>query len=114
MTAAEFEQVAERALAGLPTELRDAMDNVAVLIEDEDEDDPGLYGLYRGTPLTERTHDGYAGSLPDTVTIYRLPLVADFGEDPARLEDEIRITVVHEVGHHFGLDEDELERLGWA
>ena len=69
---------------------------------------------YRGTPLTERTGEGYAGSLPDTITIYRLPLVADFGDDPARLEDEIRVTVVHELGHHFGLDEDELERLGWG
>ena len=64
--------------------------------------------------LTERTSEGYAGSLPDTVTVYRRPLVADFGDDPGRLEDEIRMTVVHELGHHFGLDEDELERLGWG
>ena len=114
MTAAEFERVVDRALAGLPGELREAMDNVAVLVDDEDDEDPDLYGLYRGTPLTERSNEGYAGSLPDTVTIYRRPLIADFGDDPIRLEDEIRVTVVHELGHHFGLDEDELERLGWA
>jgi predicted Zn-dependent protease with MMP-like domain len=114
VTLAEFERVVERALAGLPEELRRAMDNVAVIVEDEDDEDPDLYGLYRGTPLTERSSEGYAGSLPDTVTVYRRPLVADFGDDTGRLADEIRITVVHEVGHHFGLDEDELERLGWA
>ena len=114
MTPAEFERVVDRALAGMPAQLREAMDNVAVLVDDEDDDDAELYGLYRGTPLTERTGEGYAGSLPDTITIYRLPLIADFGDDPARLEDEIRVTVVHELGHHFGLDEDDLERLGWA
>jgi len=109
-----FDDVVRSALDELPPKLAAGLRNVAVVVEDENAEDPDLYGLYRGTPLTERTHDGYAGSLPDTVTVYRRPLVADFGDDPARLEDEIRVTVVHEVGHHFGLDEDELERLGWA
>ncbi len=112
--AGRFEREVGRALDSLPDELRAAMDNVAVLIDDEDPQERNLYGLYRGTPLTDRTLEGYAGSLPDTVTIYRRPLERDFGHDRERLVDEIRITVVHELAHHFGIDDDELERLGWA
>jgi predicted Zn-dependent protease with MMP-like domain len=110
---AHFELTVERALRSLPARLRDAMDNVAIMIEEQDEEEPDLYGLYRGTPLPERSFEGYAGSLPDTISIYRAPLVADFGDDEGRLEEEIRITVLHELAHHFGIDEAELTELGW-
>jgi predicted Zn-dependent protease with MMP-like domain len=109
-----FEQTVERALASLPIPLQEAMDNVAIMIEEEDRDDPELYGLYRGTPLPDRSWEGYAGSLPDTISIFRRPLVEDFGGDEARLLEEIRVTVLHELAHHFGIDEEELVRLGWG
>ena len=89
------------------------MENVEVVVEEENADDPDLYGLYLGTPLVERD-SGYAGSLPDVIAIYRKPLEEEFGHDPETLVDEIRITVLHEVGHHFGLDEDRLDELGWS
>ena len=109
-----FERDVEWALDSLPEPLRTRMDNVVVLIEREDEDEPDLYGLYVGTPLTERTSEGYAGSTPDAVLIYRRPLEADFGHDRDLLRREIRTTVLHELAHHFGIDDRELERLGWA
>src|SRR5262245_23967602 len=108
-----FEDHVERALDSLPAELRRAMENVAVVVEDENPEDPDLFGLYTGVPLTERD-SGYAGSLPDRIEIYRLPLEEEFGDDPALLEEEIRITVLHEIAHHFGIDEDRLDELGWA
>jgi predicted Zn-dependent protease with MMP-like domain len=107
-----FDEHVERALASLPTELRQAMSNVEIVVEDENSDDPDLFGLYLGIPLTER--GDYVGVLPDKIAIYRLPLEDEFGDDPAVLEDEIRITVLHEVAHHFGIDEDRLDELGWS
>ncbi len=88
------------------------MSNVEVVVEDENPEDPDLFGLYLGVPLVDRD-SSYAGSLPDKIAIYRRPLEEEFGEDPDVLEDEIRITVLHEVAHHFGIDEDRLEELGW-
>jgi predicted Zn-dependent protease with MMP-like domain len=111
---AAFERAVERAVLSLPAELRSAIENVAIMIEDEDPQHPGLYGLYTGTPLPQRTALGYAGSLPDRVTIYRRPLIAEFGGDEAELIGQIRVTVLHELGHHFGLSEHDLDRLGWA
>jgi predicted Zn-dependent protease with MMP-like domain len=108
-----FEDHVRNALDSLPGDLRRAMENVAVVVEDENAEDPDLYGLYLGVPLTERG-SGYAGSLPDKIEIYRRPLEEDFGHDAALLEDEIRITVVHEIAHHFGIDDDRLDELGWA
>jgi predicted Zn-dependent protease with MMP-like domain len=107
-----FEEHVRRALESLPSELRDAMSNVEVVVEDENAEDPDIFGLYLGIPLPER-HD-YAGVLPDKIAIYRAPLEAEFGDDPAVLEDEIRVTVLHEVAHHFGIDEDRLDELGWS
>jgi len=101
-----------RALASLPADLREAMSNVEIVVEDENPEDPDLFGLYFGIPLTER--GDYAGVLPDKIAIYRLPLEDEFGDDPAVLEEEIRVTVLHEVAHHFGIDEDRLEALGWS
>jgi len=102
----------ERVLASLPSELTAAMSNVEIVVEDENPDDPDLFGLYLGIPLTER--GDYTGVLPDKIAIYRLPLEEEFGDDPSVLEEEIRITVLHEVAHHFGIDEDRLDQLGWS
>jgi predicted Zn-dependent protease with MMP-like domain len=107
-----FEEHVERALASLPEELRSAMTNVAIVVEDENAEDPDLFGLYQGIPLTER--GDYTGVLPDKIAIYRLPLEDEFGADPAVLEEEIRITVLHEIAHHFGIDEERLAELGWS
>ena len=107
-----FEEHVERVLASLPADLRGAMSNVEIVVEDENPEDPDLFGLYFGIPLTER--NDYSGVLPDKIAIYRLPLEEEFGDDPSVLEDEIRITVLHEIAHHFGIDEDRLDELGWA
>ena len=105
-----FDDHVKAALDSLPPDLAAALDNVAVVVEDEHPDDPDLYGLYEGIPLPER--GDMAGSLPDRITIFRLPLEDEF-DDPADLEREIRITVLHELGHYFGLDEDRLAELGY-
>jgi predicted Zn-dependent protease with MMP-like domain len=96
-----FEQHVERALASLPTELARRLENLAVVIEDENPAEPDLFGLFEEQEF-----------LPAKITIYRLPLVESFA-DPAELEDEIRITVLHEVAHYFGIDEDRLTELGY-
>jgi predicted Zn-dependent protease with MMP-like domain len=101
------------ALDSLPPELRGAMSNVEIVLEDENSEDPDIFGLYLGIPLTERGGD-YAGALPDKIAVYRLPLEDEFGDDPERLVEEIRITVLHEIAHHFGIDEDRLAELGWS
>ena len=107
-----FEEHVRRALDSLPPDLRNAMSNVEIVVEDENPEDPDLFGLYLGIPLTERD-SAYAGVLPDKIAIYRIPLEEEFGDDPAVLEDEIRITVVHEIAHHFGIEEERLAELGW-
>ena len=107
-----FEDRVRSAIDSLPAELRRAMSNVEIVVEDENPEDPDIFGLYLGIPLTDR-HD-YAGVLPDKIAIYRIPLEAEFGHDPELLEEEIRITVVHEIAHHFGVDEDRLTELGWG
>jgi predicted Zn-dependent protease with MMP-like domain len=108
-----FEEHVRRALESLPAELRRAMSNVEIVVVDENPEDPDLFGLYTGIPLTDRD-SGYAGVLPDKIEIYRLPLEEEFGDEPAVLEQEIRITVLHELAHHFGIDDDRLDELGWA
>jgi predicted Zn-dependent protease with MMP-like domain len=105
-----FDDHVRAALDLLPPHLAAALRNVAVVVEDENPEDPDLFGLYEGVPLPERVD--MAGSLPDRIAIYRLPLEEEF-PDPAELEEEIRITVLHELGHYFGLDEDRLAELGY-
>ena len=105
-----FDDHVRAALDSLPPGIAAALDNVAVVVADEHPDDPDLYGLYEGVPLPER--GDMAGALPDTITIFRRPLQEDF-DDPRELEAEIRITVLHELGHYFGLDEDRLGELGY-
>jgi predicted Zn-dependent protease with MMP-like domain len=116
----DFYELVERALEGLPPELSELLDNVAIVVDDwpdystpltNGEYGDTLYGLYEGVPLTERG-GGYYGILPDKITIFKGPLERDFRR--AELEEQIRITVVHEVAHHFGIDEDRLEELGWG
>ena len=106
-----FEDHVARAIASLPPKLRDAIRNIEITVEDEDPDDPDLFGLYEGVPLPER--GDWAGTLPDRIRIFRLPLVESF-PDPADLEREIRITVLHELAHYFGIDEDKLADLGYS
>ena len=105
-----FEDHVRAALDSLPREIARALRNIAVVVEDENAEDPDLFGLYEGVPLPERGDE--AGSLPDRISIYRVPLEEEF-PDPRDLEREIRITVLHELGHYFGLDEDRLADLGY-
>ena len=105
-----FDDHVKAALDSLPRDLAAALDNVAIVGEDEHPDDPDLFGLYEGIPLPER--GDMAGALPDRITIFRLPLEEEF-DDPGDLEREIRVTVLHELGHYFGLDEDRLTDLGY-
>ena len=105
-----FDDHVRAALDSLPPAIAAALDNVVVVIEDEHPDYPDLFGLYEGIPLPER--GDMAGELPDRITIFRLPLEDEF-DDPAELEREIRITVLHELGHYFGLDEERLAELGY-
>jgi predicted Zn-dependent protease with MMP-like domain len=106
-----FEDVVARALASLPPDLQHAVRNIEITIEDEHPDDPDLFGLYEGVPLPDR--GDWAGAMPDRIRVFRLPLVESF-PDPAELEAEVRITVLHELGHYFGLDEDRLDELGYS
>ena len=102
-----FEQLVQQALDALPADLAARMSNVAVVVEDEPPPGENLLGLYRGVPLTRRG-SGYAGMLPDTITIYRRPLERHYGSDPERLVREVRRTVLHEIAHHFGISDERL------
>lgn len=116
----EFTKLVDEGLKLIPADIRRLMDNIQIVIEDAPSDEllddmgvPGdetLYGLYEGVPLTERTTEYSA--FPDRVTIYRLPLLEDF-DDPGELRREIARTVIHEIAHHFGIDDDRLAELGW-
>ena len=108
-----FEEVVGQALDSLPEHLAQAVSNVQIVIEHEHPTDRHIYGFYSGVPLTERG-GGYSGVLPDKISIYRTPLQEDFGHDPELLEEEIRITVLHELAHHFGIEEERLHELGWG
>jgi predicted Zn-dependent protease with MMP-like domain len=105
-----FDDHVRAALDELPPNLAAALTNVAVVVEDENSEDPDLFGLYDGIPLPER--GDMAGLPPDTISIYRIPLEESF-PDPRELREEIRITVLHELAHYFGLDEERLADLGY-
>ena len=105
-----FDEHVRAALDELPPHIASALTNIAVVVEDENPDDPDLLGLYHGVPLPERGDT--AGMLPDKISIYRVPLEESF-PDPDELRDEIRITVLHELAHYFGLDEDRIADLGY-
>jgi predicted Zn-dependent protease with MMP-like domain len=99
----DFDERVRAALDSLPPELARGLENVAVVVEDENPNEPDLLGLFEEAPY-----------LPAKITIYRRPLEADFGHDPARLEHEIRVTVLHELAHYFGIDEQRLAELGYG
>jgi predicted Zn-dependent protease with MMP-like domain len=106
----DFEWEVEDALASLPRELRDVVSNVAIFVEEEPPPGQPLLGLYQGIPLTQRG-SGYAGALPDKITIYRGPLERLFGSDRERLRRQIRRVVLHEVAHHFGISDERLVEI---
>ena len=126
ISAEEFSTIVATTLAELPVEFQPYLDNCSVLIEanptaailaeaelpEELEPDEVLYGLYLGVPLTERTHND-GPQLPDRIYIFSEPLMEDC-ETEAELREEIAVTVVHEIAHHFGFDEELLEELGYA
>jgi predicted Zn-dependent protease with MMP-like domain len=97
-----FEEHVRRALDELPPRLAKALENVAVVVEEQDPEDPDLFGLWES-----------AEYMPDKITIFRRPLAEAF-PDPAELEEEIRVTVLHELAHYFGIDEDRLDELGYS
>ncbi|MEX2211066.1 MAG: metallopeptidase family protein [Gaiellaceae bacterium] len=98
----QFEAHVAAALDELPADLAAKLENVAVVVEDENAEEPDLFGLFDEQPY-----------MPARVTIYRLPLVDEFGDDLGLLEEEIRVTVLHELAHYFGIDEQRLSELGY-
>ncbi|MBO1753173.1 metallopeptidase family protein [Actinotalea sp. BY-33] len=114
MTREDFEEAVRDALDRIPPELAAQIDNVVVLVEDDPPpEDPELLGLYEGVALTERDLWWEAGSLPDRITIFRHPTLA-ICETVTEVVEEVAVTVVHEVAHHFGIDDERLHELGWA
>ncbi|MDN4491869.1 metallopeptidase family protein [Demequina sp. SYSU T00068] len=113
MSLEDFESAVDDALDSIPDRLLDMVDNCVILVEEEPEgDDPELLGLYDGIALTDRG-DMWGGDLPDRILIYRGPLQR-MCESEEELREEIAITVVHEIAHHFGIDDDRLHELGWG
>jgi predicted Zn-dependent protease with MMP-like domain len=105
-----FEESVQAAIDALPADLRSAMSNVAIIVEDEPPAGLPLLGLYEGVPLTSRT-SAYSGAAPDKISIYRGPLERLYGGDPARLERQISRVVLHEIAHHFGISDERLVEL---
>ncbi len=112
ISASRFEELVGEALDSIPAPLLALLDNLVIQVEDIDPGDPSLLGVYNGTALTDRLSD-YTFALPDTVTVFRLPIVA-ICDDEEAVAREVAITVVHEIGHHFGIDERRLHELGWG
>ncbi len=108
---AEFERLVGDALDSLPSELAELMDNIVVVVEEANADQE-LLGLYEGVPLTER--ENYGGmTMPDRVTVYRRP-ICEICDTEQELREEVAVTVIHEIAHHFGIDDRTLHDLGWA
>jgi predicted Zn-dependent protease with MMP-like domain len=112
MSPQRFDELVSDALDAIPPKLTAAIDNVVVLVEPRHPEEHDLLGLYEGIALTERD-SSYAGSLPDAITIYRDALldICDTEED---VVEEVAVTVIHEIAHHFGIDDERLHELGWA
>ncbi|MGH3968568.1 MAG: metallopeptidase family protein [Mycobacterium sp.] len=107
-----FDELVSDALDLIPPRLAAVMDNVVVLVAERHPDEADLLGLYEGVALTERDSH-YAGSLPDAITIYRDALL-DICDSDDEVVDEVAITVIHEIAHHFGIDDGRLHELGWG
>ncbi len=114
MSREDFEGAVGDALDAVPAEFLDLLDNVVFLVEDEPSDDLGgdCLGVYEGIPKTERGWDVGTATLPDRITIFRGPTLRSCAST-AEVVDEVAVTVVHEIAHHFGIDDDRLEELGW-
>jgi predicted Zn-dependent protease with MMP-like domain len=112
MSPRRFDELVSDALDLIPEELAAAVDNVVVLVQPRHPEDPELLGLYEGIALPDRDST-YAGSLPDTITIYRDALL-EICDDEDEVVDEVAITVIHEIAHHFGIDDERLHELGWG
>ena len=114
MSAEEFESAVDDAIDAIPEDLLNLVDNVVILIEDEPEGpDKDLLGLYDGVALTERGSEWGMADLPDRIFIYRGPTLR-FCDDADHVREEVAITVVHEIAHHFGIDDERLHALGWG
>lgn len=119
LSSEKFDELVDRALEELPAALASRITNLEIIVQDlpsaddvgEDDIDQVL-GLYEGVPLTERGSD-YFGYLPDRITLYRRNIESAAG-DPAGVQEVVRVTVLHEIAHHFGIDDDRLDELGWA
>jgi predicted Zn-dependent protease with MMP-like domain len=110
----DFEAAVADALDSVPPDLARMMSNVVILVEDDPPDgDRQLLGLYEGVPLTERDGWWAAGSLPDRITIFRNPILASC-QTREQVVAEVRVTVIHEIAHHFGIDDHRLHELGWG
>lgn len=107
-----FDELVDQALDKIPGPLLDRMNNVAIVVEDAHPDSPYILGLYQGLALTERTSD-YSFALPDKITIFKQSLL-NYCDSEAELVRQVTITVVHEIAHHFGIDDDRLHELGWG
>lgn len=112
LTEEEFEQLVEQELDRLPAEMTDGLENVAFVIEDAAEDGEDLLGRYDGVDLTARSQYGF-GELPDRIVVFRLPHL-DSADTIGGLRHELHTTLVHEIGHYYGLDDERLHELGWA
>lgn len=112
MSSARFDELVADALDAVPPEFAHAMDNVVVLVEARNEEAPGILGLYHGVALTSRTSD-YSGVLPGRISIYR-DAILSICETEEQVVEEVLITVVHEIAHHFGIDDARLHELGWG
>ena len=112
MSTERFEELVSEALDLIPSELARAIDNVVILVAERHPEEPELLGLYEGVALTERD-SMYAGALPDTITIYSESLLA-ICDTEADVVEEVTITVIHELAHHFGIDDERLHELGWG
>ncbi|MBM9467858.1 metallopeptidase family protein [Nakamurella leprariae] len=111
MSAGDFDQLVAEALDLVPEQFTRVMDNVVVLVERRHPTEH-LFGLYHGVALTERTSN-YSGALPDTITIYRDPILA-VSRDAEAAREQVATTVIHEIAHHFGIDDERLHELGWG
>ena len=114
MTREDFEEAVDDAIDSIPEDLLALVDNVVILIEDDGpEGEPDLLGLYDGVALTERGSEWGMADLPDRIFIYMNPTLR-VCEDAEHVRDEVAITVVHEIAHHFGIDDERLHQLGWG
>jgi predicted Zn-dependent protease with MMP-like domain len=112
LSADEFERIVTEELDALPDDMVEGLENVAFVVEDRPADGSDLFGVYDGVDLTHRDRYGF-GELPDRIVVFRLPHLESAGT-VAELREELHTTLVHEIGHYYGVDDDRLHELGWA